>query len=208
MTTQTPYGADPAVPPQAYPTNPPWATPPPPDQPPAYGPPAPYAPHGQLLVPFPEEMHNAARPDPPSWWPVVAWTWVFGPLGAIAAARRAEQARRGRNGVAPYWVAWAVVTAVWVLGLAVSVAVAVPTYLTIKENATTKLVQSKLVGDGQLTETARVTATRAACTPVGARGTDGLRRYDCVLTLNDGRTASLTVTADADGVWTAVPARK
>jgi len=207
MTTQTPYGADPAVPAQAYPTNPPWATPPP-DQPSASGPPAPYSPHGQLLVPYPEEMHNAARPTPPSWWPVLVWTWFFGPLGAISAARRAGRARRGQNSVAPYWVAWAAMTAVFVVGMGVWAALAVPTYLHFREDAITKLVQSNVVGDGQLTESSRVTATKAACTPVGVRGTDGLRRYDCVLTLNDGRTGSLTVTADADGAWTAVPAKK
>jgi hypothetical protein len=34
-----------------------------------------------------------------------------------------------------------------------------------------------------------------------------MRRYDCLLTLDDGRSGSLTVTADADGNWTAVRPR-
>ena len=128
MTTHVPYGPDTAAPQQypqhpptaAYPTAPPWATPPvaaAEEAPaPAYGTVtpwgAPYTEHGQLLVPFPEEMHNAARPRPPSWWPMVVWTFFFGILGSVSAKRRADQARRGRNSVAPYWVAWGVTVAV------------------------------------------------------------------------------------------------
>jgi hypothetical protein len=205
MTTQAPHGPDAAVPPQpAYPTTPPWATPPP-AGPAAY---PPYAPYGQLLVPYPEEMQNAARPQPPSWWPVVAWTFIFGIFGAVAASRRADRARRGRNSVAPYWVAWAVTLAVggvlWLAG----VAVGVPVYLNWREDMVTDVVASNLVHDGRLAETAEVTATKAACDPVGPRDPAGQRRYDCTLTLQDGRTAALTVTADADGVWTPVPVRK
>ena len=59
-----------------------------------------------------------------------------------------------------------------------------------------------------LAKSAQVTATAANCEPVGARDASGIRRYDCVLTLDDGRTGTLAVTADADGNWTTVPAKK
>ncbi len=147
-------------------------------------------------------------PPPPAWWPVVAWTFVFGVFGAASASRRADRARRGRNSVAPYWVAWAVTLAVtgtlWLAGLAVGV----PVFQDWREDTVTTALERNLVGDGRLAETALVTATDAGCEPVGPRDPAGQRRYDCALTLKDGRTASLTVTADADGAWTAVPVRK
>ncbi len=56
-------------------------------------------------MPYPEEMVDAARPEPPSWWPVVGWTFFLGvPGGGVGAPA-------GRPGVpdptspAPYWVA-------------------------------------------------------------------------------------------------------
>jgi hypothetical protein len=68
----------------AYPTAPPWASPPEQQQAPAFTPAPPFAQHGQLIVPFPEEMHNAARPESPSWWPVAAWTAFFSFLGMVS----------------------------------------------------------------------------------------------------------------------------
>lgn len=212
MTTQLPYEASypqqPASP--AYPTAPPWAAPPPPPD----GPPAPpdgfgthHLQHGQLLVPYPEEMHNAARPKAPSWWPVVGWTFFFGIFGAVSASRRADQARRGRNSVTPYWLAWGVTLAAGVLAAGIVLAVGVPVYSDYREAKVTELVQDRIVTDGRLTESAAVTASAATCEPTSPRDPAGHRRYDCLLTLDDGRAGTLTVTADTDGVWTAVPNR-
>jgi hypothetical protein len=216
MTTHIPYGPDTAAaqqsphhpPATAYPTAPPWANPQPavPDEPPpANGPVtpwgAPYTEHGKLLVPFPEEMHNAARPRPPSWWPVVAWTFFFGILALISVTRRADQARRGRNSVAPYWVAWAVTMALGtVAGMAVAVA-GVPAYLAYRESAATEVVQEKVAGDGQVLKATGAAATSATCAATGPR-VGGVRPYDCRLALADGRTGSLSITADDDGNWT------
>ena len=209
MTTHLPYPQHQQQPPApAYPTAPPWAAPPvsEPQQPAPgaitpYG--APYTQHGQLLVPYPEEMVNAARPQPPSWWPVVAWTFFLGVLGAVPAARRAARARRGRNSPAPYWVAWGVTMAVGAVLGGVVAAVGVPAYLEQREAAVTKVVQEK-VRTGARSGT---TVTSATCEPVGPRDTAGMRRYDCLLTLEDGRSGSLAVTADADGDWSAVRRR-
>jgi hypothetical protein len=215
MTTHTPYGPDAAAPPDypqhsassAYPTSPPWATPP--DAPPTYGSvtpyDAPYPQHGQLLVPFPEEMYNASRPKPPPWWPVAVWTFFFGVLGIVSASRRAKQAKRGRNSPAPYWVAWGATMAVGSMLSGVVVAVGVPVYLNYREGVVTKVVESSLKNSGQLEKSAGVTATSATCAPVGPRNSTGTRLYDCTLALDDGRTGTLRVTADAGGNWTAVP---
>jgi hypothetical protein len=100
VTTQLPHGS--------YPTAPPWA-PAPPVPPPV---PPPYRPYGGLMVPFPEEMINASRPKPPSWVPVVLFTFFFGLFGAISAVRRANQARLTRNERHPYWIAFGVTLAV------------------------------------------------------------------------------------------------
>ena len=216
MTTHVPYGPDTAAPQQypqhptstAYPTAPPWATPQPaaPDEPAAPAPGsvtpwgAPWTPHGQLLVPYPEEMHNAARPKAPCWWPVVVWTFFFGLLALIAVIRRADQAKRGRNSVAPYWVAWGVTMALsGMLGAMVAVA-GVPAYLAYREDAVTEQVQEKVVGDGQIEKATGLAATSASCKPTGAR-VDGQRPYDCVLTLEDRRTGSLSIAAGTDGTW-------
>lgn len=211
MTTHAPYGPDTEAPQQyplhppssAYPTTPPWAPPP---APPA-GPgdePVPYTQVGQLIVPFPEEMHNAGRPKPPAWWPVIAWTFFLGLPGLVSAARRANMARRGRNSPAPYWLAWGAAAAVLTVAGAIVAAVGVPAYLAYREDSITRTVQSNLIADGQLTKTAGLTATSAVCNPMGPRDVDGLRTYGCQIQLEDGRSGSLTVTATTDGVWSAV----
>jgi hypothetical protein len=191
--------------------------------------------HGQLLVPFPDQMHNASRPEPPPWRPVVAWTGACGLIGIAAglaglafglsstvgiglcvvavllalagiasAGRRANQARRGQNSTARYWVAWGVTLAVLAVVNVAVLAVGVPVYLNHREGLVTKAVESDLKNGGQL-KAIGVTATAATCIPAGPRNDAGIRRYDCTLTLDDGRTGSLMVTADADGKWTTVP---
>jgi len=193
-------------PPPAYPTSPPWATPPaaPPEQGPPPSPPYGESATGMLLVPYPEEMQAAARPTPPGWLPVVLWTLLTGPLALLSVVKRADMARRGRNSVAPYWIAWALTMAVVAATVVSAVAVGIPAFLAVRETAITKQVQENIVSDGSLNRTARVTATTASCDPVGPREPDGLRRYACLVTLEDGRSGTLTVTADSDGTWSAV----
>ncbi|MDT4995637.1 MAG: hypothetical protein QOH97_5529 [Actinoplanes sp.] len=186
-----------------YPTSPPWSPPPPAPQ--ASSPSAddqPYTTHGQLLVRYPEEMHNAVRPRPPAVWPVAAFTVFFGLLGAISAARRAGQARRSRNSSTPYWVTFVVTLAVsGVLSLVVAASVAVPAYLALRESAVTATVRSNLVHDGRLKTLTGASASAATCATAGARAADGLREYACLFTLADGRTGTIEVAADMDGNW-------
>jgi hypothetical protein len=164
---------------------------------------APPTEHGRLLVPFPEEMHTAPRAEPPAWWPVIIWTFFFGVFGVVSAGRRANQARRGRNSAAPYWVAFGATLAVMgVLG-AITWAVAVPAYLATRENVITKTVQEQIRTDGQLEKALHTTAATANCDPISDR-TDGERLYSCVVSLADGRTGTLTVKGDEDGDWTPV----
>jgi hypothetical protein len=136
---------------------------------------------------------------------VIIWTFFFGVFGVVSAGRRANQARRGRNSPAPYWVAWGVTLAVSAVIGAIVTAVAVPAYLNYREQAVTKVVQHNIVADDQLAAGLRAAPTTATCDPVGPRDSTGTRRYECVLTLDDGRTGSLAVTADSDGAWTVVP---
>jgi len=199
VASQQPHGASP---PQ-YPTAPPWAAPQEVAAP--AGPQAPWTEHGQLLVPYPEEMHNAARPTPPAWWPILPLTFFFGVLGLISVGRRANMARRGRNSVAPYWIAWGLTLFVGFFVWFAVGAVGVPAYQNIRQTAATGTVQENIVGDGQLTSTAGVTATAAKCSVVGkVAGEDGTTLYDCLLTLDGGRTGELSVKADGDGHWEAV----
>jgi hypothetical protein len=218
MTTQFPqppppqyvnpeYAAQQQSPPVAtYPTAPPWAAAVPAPAGPAE---APLPPYGQLLVPFPEEMQNASRAKAPAWWPIVLWTMFSGLFGLISASRRAGHARRNRNSAAPYWITWAVsfVAAVFLWNVII-----VPTASTLwtgfREGGRTEALQNNIVKDGQLQSTARLTAVSAQCEPTAPRTDDGLRRYTCLLKLDDGRTGTLDVKADRDGKWTAVPMRK
>lgn len=204
MTPHEPYPQHP--PSSAYPTAPPWA-PAPREGSPAHDTINPYEapcpPHGELLVRYPEEMVNAARPRPPSWWPVVAWTLVFSVLGAVPASRRARRARQQRNSPAPYWVAWGVTLVASGLAGMLAVAAGVPAYLEYREGAVTKVLQDKLRADAW----GGGAAASVTCTPAGPRDTTGFRRYDCLLAAEDGRTGSITVTADGDGNWTAAPGR-
>ncbi|HEY0002947.1 MAG TPA: hypothetical protein VGB74_21005 [Actinoplanes sp.] len=191
MTTQTPY-----EPPQhgAYPTSPPWVTPPDPPQQPPQLPGPPWGDmqytnqHGQLMVPYPEKMRNAVGPKPPPWYPVVLFTFFFGPLGAISAARRAGRVRNGRQ---PYWIAFGATMAVWVALLLICAALTVPVLLAVREQALTKVVQENAA--------AKTGIASATCEPVGARAADGRRAYQCALRLDDGRTGTARVTADAEG---------
>jgi len=87
MTTQLPYDPGSAQPMPEYPASPPWAEPAPPaapEPPPWAG--TPHTRHGQLMVPYPELMHGAGRPDPPTWLPVALVSLFLALAGGIAAA--------------------------------------------------------------------------------------------------------------------------
>lgn len=184
----------------SYPTAPPWA---PPAPPPVAAPvPQPYTQHGQLLVPYPEAMHNAGRPRPPAVWPVAVFTLIFGIFGSISAARRAAQARRGRNSTAPYWITFGVALAAGgFLSFVVALAVVVPLVSTFTEQRAVDSLQVNMVKSGELQQKAGITATSAACTAVDVRGSDGRRDYSCLLKLSDGKTGTIEVTADRSGTW-------
>ncbi|MEV4352200.1 hypothetical protein AB0J83_47705, partial [Actinoplanes sp. NPDC049596] len=80
-----------------YPTAPPWALPP---DPPEGAPAAPWTPPGRLLVAYPEEMDPTARPEPPSWLPVIFWTLIGivpGVLSAVGPGRGAPGRRPRRR---------------------------------------------------------------------------------------------------------------
>jgi hypothetical protein len=193
-------------PPATYPTAPPWAAAAPSPAPAD----APLPPYGQLLVPYPEEMQNASRAGAPSWWPIILWTFFLGGLlGLIPTVRRAGRARRNRNGIAPYWITWAVsvvVTAfVW---NALVVPFAVGQVTNWLEHARTDKLQSQLVHDGQLKTVTGAVPTSAQCDPTTARGTGGDRRFTCLIRFNDDSTGTLDVIAATDGQWTQVPATK
>ena len=190
MTTHTPF----EPPHGSYPTSPPWAPPDPPapETPTWAG--VPYTPHGRLMVPYPEEMFNASRPQPPSWVPVVLFTFFFGAFGAISAARRAAEARSGRNDRHPYWIAFGATMAAGLAAWSVAAAIWVPVYLDVRENAVTKTVESSMTATGN-----GVTATE--CEPTGDRAAGGRRTYLCQVSLSDGRTGEIRVTADAEGHW-------
>jgi hypothetical protein len=211
MTTEVPQHPGPLYPPTAYPTAPPWAVASA-DPPPAYGAVAPYGSpppqHGQLLVPYPEEMHNAARPKRPAVWPVAPLTFLLVIPGIVSAARRAGQARRGRNGAAPYWITFAVSFVVsWFLW-GMIVAVGVPAGLNVYEGRVTQRVEHHIVHDGQIAASSTLTVTTAKCEPTGPRAADDRRAYECLLKLGDGGTGTLNVRAGRDGQWTAVTTKK
>jgi hypothetical protein len=87
MTTQTPPDPGPAQPMPAYPAAPPWAPSAPraePEEPSWAG--TPHTQHGQLMVPYPELMHGAGRPDPPTWLPVALTSLFLALAGGIGAA--------------------------------------------------------------------------------------------------------------------------
>jgi hypothetical protein len=209
MTTEVPqYPGQPPYPTATYPTAPPWAAAPTEAPAPRYGEVAPYGSplpqHGQLLVPYPEEMHNAARPKAPAVWPVALLTFLFLIPGIVSAARRATRARRGRNSAAPYWITFAVSVVVSWFVWSIAVAAAVPAFLAGYENAVTHRVESAIVHDGQVAKSAGMTVRTVTCDPSGPRALDGRRPYVCLLTLDGAGTGTLNVVADRDGRWTAV----
>lgn len=204
MTTEVPQHPGHQPYPTPYPTAPPWAPAATTEPPAAYGPPygPPLLPHGQLLVAYPEEMANAARPKPPALWPVAPFTFLFLVPGIVSAARRAARARRGRNSAAPYWITFAIsVGASWLLWSMI-ISVGVPLGMSVYEDDITHRVEHNIVHDGQIATTG-VTVRTATCEPMGVRAADGRRAYACLLTLGDG-TGTLDVRADTDGQWTAL----
>jgi hypothetical protein len=152
-------------------------------------------------------MQHASRAQPPAVWPVAAFTLLFSLLGAASAKRRADQARRTRNSSAPYWITFLVSAVagafVWFVLAAV---VAGPLFIEIQENQRLEAVQRNVVGDGQLKD-ARVDVSEAQCRAVTDRDAEGMRDYLCRLTLADGKTASLALTADQSGQWHSEPGR-
>jgi hypothetical protein len=198
MTTEVPQHA-------VYPTAPPWAP-----APPAYGAVAPYGsplpPHGGLLVPYPEEMNNAARAKPPALWPITPFTFLFLIPGIVSTARRAGQARRARNSIAPYWITFAVsLVAAWFLWSMIF-AVTIPIAVNYYEGKVTDRVEHNLVHDHQLATSSHVVVKSAKCEPVGPRAADATRAYECLLTFDDGATGALAVRSGTGGDWTATPA--
>ncbi len=136
-------------------------------------------------MPYPEEMVDAARPEPPSWWPVVGWTFFLGVPGGGVGAPAGRPGAPDPTSPAPYWVAWVLTTGVSAaLGAAVAL-VGVPAVADYREAAITTVVPENLR-----------TGARA-----GPRDTAGVRTYDCVVETADGRTGSVTVTADGGGTW-------
>jgi hypothetical protein len=212
MTTQTPH--------DRYPTAPPWASAAeePPHQQRVRQDPAheqhaceqetwagvPYTPHGQLMVAHPELVHGAGRPAPPSSLPTAVLTILFGPLGAISAARRAKKARRQGNPRSPYWLTFGVTLGVYTLLMAVAVSAAIPLFLTYQENAATAAVESNVVNGGKIRTSAGVTVKSATCSPTSVRAASGLRPYTCRVTLSSGVTGTLHVTANRGGIWSKV----
>ncbi|GAA4599294.1 hypothetical protein BJY16_003028 [Actinoplanes octamycinicus] len=158
--------------------------------------------HGQLLVRFPHEVLGAARPEAPSWRPVVAWTFFFSALGVISAMRRAGKAHAyGRNRL-PYYVAFLATlaggAAFW---SALAFNVVLPLQQQHVESRATEAVQSKVLGDGRVEAAVGTEVKSGGCVPAGSRGADGLRAYDCTFQLADGRSATMTIMADLRGNW-------
>jgi len=215
-----PQPGAPTPPPDAYPTAPPWATaqpttpgpgpapgsasgPAPGSSAPGGAPGRPVTQHGGLLVPFPDEMQHASRAQAPAVWPVALFTLLFSVLGAVSAKRRADQARRTRNSTAPYWIAFLISALAGAFCWFVVAAVLVgPVFTEVQEGRRLEAVQRNVIGDGQLRE-ARITVTAAQCRAAADRDADGMRDYLCRLTLADGHTASLALTADESGRWQA-----
>ncbi|GAA2464368.1 hypothetical protein [Winogradskya humida] len=191
-----------------YPTNPPWA---PTAAGGAAGTGSAYENQvpvvGGLLVPYPEAMRNAARAQPPALWPVAVLTFFFSLAGVVSAARRANRAQRGGNSGAPYWITWAVSllagSFVWFV---VSLTVIQPAVTDFVESRAQSAVENQVLHDGQLAK-ANITATKAECNAASERRADGTRDYLCNLTLNDGKTGQVTVTADKDGTWKQLAAK-
>jgi hypothetical protein len=208
MTTETPH--QPTPPPPVYPTAPPWASPPEAvAQQPAAGPPwgnEPYTRHGQLMVAHPELMNSAARPAAPSWVPTAIFTFVFFPAGIVSAVRRTKKAKQARREQYPYWIAFVgalvIASVLWRLVFAI----ATPLLMEhVFEPMATKNVQSSIVHGGQLKTPTGTAVKAAACTPSGTRmAASGLRAYSCTVTLDDGETGTLKVTATTGGAWTKV----
>ncbi|GAA2561582.1 hypothetical protein GCM10010435_36750 [Winogradskya consettensis] len=191
-----------------YPTNPPWA-------PTAAGgeaePGSAYDSQvpvvGGLLVPYPEAMRNAAKAQPPALWPVAVLTFFFSLAGVVSAARRANRAQRGGNSGAPYWIAWAVsLVAGSFVWFVISLTVIQPAVTDFLESRAQSAVENQVLHDGQLAK-ANITATKAECNAASERRADGTRDYLCNLTLNDGKTGQVTVTADKDGTWKQMAAK-
>ncbi len=147
-------------------------------------------------------MLGEARPDAPSWRPVVAWTFFFSLLGVVSAMRRSGRAKAYGRPRAPYWVAF---LATAVAGAAfwsfLVVDVAMPIHRSNVESAATAAVQAKVIGDGRIEESVGTKVTSGGCVATGDRGSDGLRAYDCTFRLADGRSAAVHIKADTRGNW-------
>ncbi|WP_436522470.1 hypothetical protein [Actinoplanes sp. HUAS TT8] len=158
--------------------------------------------HGQLLVRFPHAVLGEARPDAPSWKPVVAWTFFLSVLGVVPTMRRAGRAKAYGRPRAPYWIAF--LTSL-VAGAAfwsfLVVDVAVPIHRSGVESAATAAVQAKVLGDGRIAESVGTKVKSGGCVATDDRGTDGLRAYDCTFLLADGRSALVHIKADVRGNW-------
>ncbi|GIF04389.1 hypothetical protein [Actinoplanes siamensis] len=194
-----------------YPVSPPWAAGAEPETAelevlpfggtvPPYG--SPDNKHGALLVRFPHALLGEARPQAPSWRPVVAWTFFLSVLGVVSAMRRSGRAKAYGRARAPYWIAFGMTlvagAAFW---SALVLNVVVPLHQQRVEDRATAAVQQKVLGDGRIEAAVGTRVKTGGCAPSGDRGAAGLRPYTCTFQLADGRSASVTIEADTRGNW-------
>jgi hypothetical protein len=134
----------------------------------------------------------------PSVVPVVAFTFFFGLLGAISAARRSAKARAVGASTSRYWIAFAATLAIgWVAIFGIVLAINAASGTTINS----AYLEKSIVKNGDFSSGAtKATATAATCTPAEVTA-NGAGTYRCMIDFSDGDRQSFAVTVGPDGKW-------
>jgi hypothetical protein len=146
--------------------------------------------------------------DPPSVWPVVLFTVLFGVFGAISAGRRARRAKAMGASQGRYWgvfggilggqVVLSLIAFVMLVLLGVSVSAS--SVMTPDRLADRIVAQGQFrTADGQ---TLTPSGAQCAATEVDIRGVGD---YRCVVDFDASTQKSYTVTVGPGGRWVAVP---
>jgi hypothetical protein len=143
------------------------------------------------------------RLEPPAAWPIAVFTFLFGILGAISAARRSSDARALGLPVGRYWGVFAGSLvgsiAAWTLVVGVLVAVFVPLYQSYKS---TVITVAGLEQELRSSNASGVAVTAATCIEDSVTSA-GVGTYLCQLGFADGEAASYTIAVNDDGTWAA-----
>jgi hypothetical protein len=138
----------------------------------------------------------------PAVWPVVGFTFLLWPVGAVSAARRAKRAKAAGVSGSRYWIAFvATIVVTWAAAFAIGVAMGIAQAAT-EPAITSGWLEASIVEHGDFKDKSgkAIKASAATCTAFKVDG-DGAGSYRCMIDFSNKTRQTFEVTVDGTGRW-------